>query len=60
MKLSVNYYDLNLTIEEKDDLTCDEMFTICLGIMTTMGFHPNTIKDSIIEIAESYENCSNE
>lgn len=59
MKLTVNYYDVNLTIEEKDDLTCDEMFITCLGIMTTMGFHPNNIKDSIIAMAESYENCSN-
>lgn len=59
MKLTVNYYDLNLAIEEKDDLTCDEMLTICLGVMSTMGFHPDNIKDSIVEMAESYENCSN-
>lgn len=59
MKLTVNYYDLKLIIEEENDILCDEMLTICLGIMTTMGFHPDSIKKSIIEMAESYENSSN-
>lgn len=59
MKLTVECYNLKLTIEEKDDITCDDMFTLCVGLMHTMGFHPDNIRDSIIEMAESYENSSN-
>lgn len=59
MKLTVDSYDLKVAIEERDDLTCDDMFTLCIGLMYTMGFHPNSIKNSIIEIAKSYENSSN-
>lgn len=58
MKLTVDYYDLKVTMEDKDDLTCDEMFTLCIGLMHTLGFHPDNIRDSIIEMAESYENRS--
>lgn len=47
-----------MSIEDKDDLTCDEMFTLCMGLMRTMGFHPDNIKESIIEMAESYEDSS--
>lgn len=59
MKLTVDCYNLKVTIEENDDLSCDKMFTLCVGLMHTMGFHPDNIKEAIIEMAESYENSSN-
>ena len=60
MKIKIDYYDLGLTVERPDDITTDDLLQDFVNIMIMMGYHPESIKRSIIELAEEYnENCDN-
>lgn len=41
--------------EEADDLTSDELLDIFVRITMAFGYHPDSIKRSIIELAEEYK-----
>ena len=55
MKIRVDYYDLDFTVERPDDLSCAELLEDFTKIMIMMGYHPDSIKRSIIELAEEYK-----
>lgn len=55
MKIKIDYYDLGLTVERPDDFSCDELLEDFTRIMLMMGYHPDSIKTSIIELAEEYK-----
>ena len=55
MKIKIDYYDLGLTVERPDDFPCAELLEDFTKIMLMMGYHPDSIKRSIIELAEEYK-----
>ena len=49
-------YETTLTWqEESDDINSDEMLDIWIKLMTAFGYHPNSIKRSILDLAEDYK-----
>ena len=57
MKLELKMYETTLTWqEENDDLNSDEMLDIWVKLMTAFGYHPTSIKNSILDLAEEYKN----
>lgn len=57
MKLELKMYETTLTWqEENDDLNSDEMLDIWIKLMAAFGYQPNSIKSSIIDLAEDYKN----
>ena len=59
MKIRIDYYDLGLTVERPDDITSDDLLQDFVNVMIMMGYHPESIKRSVIELAEEYESSSN-
>ena len=59
MKIRIDYYDLGLTIEQPDDISADELLETFTRAMIMMGYHPDTVKDAVFELAEEYESSSN-
>ena len=55
MKISFDYYDLKMTLEDRDDLTSTELLNLFIRSMTMLGYYQESIKKSIIELAEEYE-----
>lgn len=55
MKISFDYYDLKMTLEDRDDLTSTELLDLLIKSMTMLGYHQESIKRSILELAEEYE-----
>ena len=55
MKISFDYYDLKMTLENRDDLTSTELLNLFIKSMTMLGYHQENIKRSILELAEEYE-----
>lgn len=55
MKIKIDYYDLGLTVERPDDITTDDLLQDFINSMIMMGYHPDSIKRSIIELAEEYQ-----
>lgn len=55
MKISFDYYDLKMTLEDRDDLTSTELLDLFIKSMTMLGYHQESIKRSVLELAEEYE-----
>ena len=55
MKISFNYYDLKMTLENRDDLTSTELLDLFIKSMIMLGYHQESIKRAIIELAKEYE-----
>lgn len=55
MKISFDYYNLKMTLEDRDDLTSTELLDLLVKSMTVLGYHQESIKRSILELAEEYE-----
>lgn len=55
MKISFDYYDLKMTLEDRDDLTSTELLDLFIKSMTMLGYHQESIKRSILKLAEEYE-----
>ena len=55
MKISFDYYDLKMTLEEQDDLTSTELLDLFIKSMIMLGYHQESIKRAIIELAKEYE-----
>ena len=55
MKISFDYYDLKMTLEARDDLTSTELLDLLIKSMIMLGNHQESIKRSILELAEEYE-----
>lgn len=55
MKISFDYYDLKIILENRDDLTSTELLDLLIKSMTMLGYHQESIKRSILELAEEYE-----
>lgn len=57
-------YDRIITIEEiRNDFTASEMLDLFENLLLAATYHPNSIKQAIVELAEEYkdeENCINE
>ena len=60
MKIRIDYYDLGLTVERPDDITSDDLLQDFVNVMIMMGYHPESIKRSVIELAEGYEDSSSQ
>lgn len=58
MKIKIDYYDLGLTVERPDDFSCDDLLHDLINTMIMMGYHPDSIKKSVIELAQYYDYCS--
>ena len=44
-----------MTLEDRDDLTSTELLDLLIKSMTMLGYHQNSIKRSILELAEEYD-----
>lgn len=55
MKISFDYYNLKMTLEDRDDLTSTELLNLLIKSMIMLGYHQESIKRSILELAEEYE-----
>jgi hypothetical protein len=55
MKISFDYYDLKMTLEDRDDLTSTELLDLLIKSMLMLGYQQESIKRSILELAEEYE-----
>ena len=53
MKIKIDYYDLGLTIEQPDDISAGELLETFTRAMIMMSYHPDTVKDSIIDLANN-------
>ena len=60
MKIRIDYYDLGLTIEQPDDISADELLETFTRAMIMMSYHPDSVKNSVINLAEEYESSSNQ
>ena len=60
MKIRIDYYDLGLTIEQPDDISAVELLETFTRAMIMMSYHPDTVKDAVLELAENYEDRSSE
>ena len=58
MKIRIDYYDLGLTIEQPDDILACELLEIFTRAMVMMSYHPDSVKNAVLELAEEYESCS--
>lgn len=59
MKIKIDYYDLGLTIEQPDDISADELLETFTRAMIMMSYHPDSVKNAVINLAEEYESSSN-
>lgn len=59
MKIRIDYYDLGLTIEQPDDISTDELLEVFTRAMIMMSYHPDSVKNAVINLAEEYESSSN-
>ena len=59
MKIRIDYYDLGLTIEQPDDISAGELLELFTRAMIMMSYHPDIVKDAVLNLAEEYENSSN-
>ena len=60
MKIKIDYYDLGLTIEHPDDISAVELLETFTRAMIMMSYHPDTVKDVVLELARDYESCDNQ
>ena len=58
MKIRIDYYDLGLTIEQPDDISASELLEVFTRAMVMMSYHPDSVKNAVLELAEEYESCS--
>lgn len=56
MKIKIDYYDLGLTIEQPDDISAGDLLELFTKAMVMMSFHPDTVKNAVIELAEETTN----
>ena len=59
MKIRIDYYDLGLTIEQPDDISADELLETFTRAMIMMSYHPDSVKNAVINLAKEYESSSN-
>lgn len=59
MKIRIDYYDLGLTIEQPDDISAGELLKTFTRAMIMMSYHPDTVKNAVLELADEYESSSN-
>lgn len=56
MKLQLTAYKKTYTIEtENDDLGIEDYFEYFIGLLSSSGFHPDTINEHIIELSNEIE-----
>ena len=56
MILKLQMYDRTITIEEsRDDLTTHEMLELFKCMLLASEYHPDSIKQTIIEFADEYK-----
>ena len=55
MKISFDYMNLKMTLEDRDDLTSTELLDLFIRSMIMLGYHQESIKRSIFELVEEYE-----
>lgn len=59
MKIKIDYYELGLTIEQPDDISADELLEVFTRAMVMMSYHPDSVKNAVLNLAEEYESSSN-
>lgn len=53
--IAIKEYDKTVTVEfDKDDVTSDEVIETMVDALVSIGYHQESIKRSIIELAEEY------
>lgn len=60
MKIKIDYYDLGLTIEQPDGISASELLETLTRAMVMMSYHPDSVKNAVIELAKEYESSSNQ
>ena len=60
MKIKIDYYDLGLTIEQPDDISAGELLETFTRAMIMMSYHPDSVKNAVINLAEEYESSGNQ
>jgi len=61
MEIKIKQYDTTITWEEaSDDITSDELLSTFVNLMYALGYHPDSVIRSILELAEDYEDRSSE
>jgi hypothetical protein len=60
MKIKIDYYDLGLTIEQPEDISASELLETFTRAMVMMSYHPDSVKNAVLELAKEYENSSNQ
>lgn len=62
MEIKLKHYDLTLTVEQSDSITCGELLETFTKLMCVLGYHPNSIKKAILDQADEikYEDLCNE
>lgn len=58
MKIRIDYYDLGLTIEQPDDISADELLETFTRAMVMMSYHPDSVRNAVLNLAEEYESSS--
>ena len=57
MKLTLTSYGTEYSIEkESDDITCEEYIMFFTGLLITAGFTPETVNQTLKEIADETKN----
>lgn len=60
MKIKIDYYELGLTIEQPDDISADKLLETFTRAMVMMSYHPDSVKNAVLNLAEEYESSSNQ
>ena len=60
MKIRIDHYDLGLTIEQPDDISAGKLLEIFTRAMVMLSYHPDSVKGAVLDLAEEYEDCSNQ
>ena len=60
MKIKIDYYDLGLTIEHPDDISAGELLETFTRAMVMMSYHPDSVKNAVLELAKEHESSSNQ
>lgn len=56
MEIRIKNYDLTVTVEQPEDINTDDLLDTFVKLMHMLGYHPNSIKQSVIELSEFYNN----
>jgi hypothetical protein len=60
LKIYLKSEDRTVCVKDEEALTTTDALYLFVGAIVALGFHPDSIKESICELAEDYEICDEE